>query len=191
MALPNYNYDQYGDSFNFRGYGFNRNRWRDMSKNRRQRIRSRWQPQQPEQPEPQPATYTPQPIGRNPDVSNHPFFNPNVNYTTDPSRQQSLTPGSLAYFNYATDVSPEGYYYGILNERGMGGTDARSQSALGMFRDYARGYQAAKMKNKDLWFPQYMEGQDIEGTLSAQSNEALGIDDRRFQGRDRWGMRGY
>ena len=124
--------------------------------------------------------------------SQHPFFDPNSNYAQTGRQYGQLPggPGSSAINIYGTDVNPEGYYYATLNERGLGGLDARSQAAQGMYRDAALGYQAAKTKNMELWFPEYLEQWNPENVLNQMSNTQLGIDDSRIQGRDRWGMRG-
>jgi hypothetical protein len=131
----------------------------------------------------------------NPPANNarHPFFDPRSNYG-QPGRQWGQLPGAgqpgnNPWNNYGTD-NPEGYYYAFLNERGLGGFDARSQVAQGMFRDVARGYEAAKMRNMELWFPEYLEQWDPNDVLDLLSEEQLGIDRSRFGGRDRWGMRG-
>lgn len=125
------------------------------------------------------------------DYSAHPFFDPNANYSTRPGSQQALTPGTTPYNYYASEESPEGYYYSIMNQQGFGGMDARSLAAQGMYRDYARGYQAAKLQNHDLWFPEYMGMQDVAGTVRNLSNRQLGIDEGLYGGRDRWSLRGY
>lgn len=123
----------------------------------------------------------------------HPFFDPNSNYAQTGRQYEVLPgmgqPGNNAFNNYGTD-NPEGYYYSVLNQKGLGGFDARSQVAQGMFRDAARGYEAAKMKNMALWFPEYLEQWDPNAVLDMLSEEQLGIDRSRFAGRDRWGMRG-
>jgi hypothetical protein len=159
----------------------------------------------PVQPPPttQPPTTTQPPLTQdpgyqgpwNPPANNadHPFFDPGSNYG-QPGRQWGQLPGAgqpgnNPWNNYGTD-NPEGYYYAFLNERGLGGFDARSQVAQGMFRDVARGYEAAKMRNMELWFPEYLEQWDPNDVLDLLSEEQLGIDRSRFGGRDRWGMRG-
>lgn len=136
-------------------------------------------------------------VGASTDVVNHPFYDPNNNYRLGGVRGTTQTPwndqtkGSLSYMNYATQ-NPEAYYYGLMNQMGYGGVDAKSQAAQGMYRDYARGYEAAKaMGTQDLWFPEFMGGQDVRGTINMMSNEQLGIDESRYNSRTRWGMRGY
>jgi hypothetical protein len=78
-----------------------------------------------------------------------------------------------------------------MNERGYGGLDARSQTAQKMYNEAQLGYQAAKTKNMELWFPEYLQGWDPSTAIEGMSDEQLGIDRARFAGhRDRWGMRG-
>jgi hypothetical protein len=132
-----------------------------------------------------------QPAAGQSDLNAHPFFDPNADYGTNPGQQQALQPGSAVFNTWATEESPEGYYYALMNEQGFGGLDAKSQAAQGLYRDYARGYQAAKTKNQELWFPQYMQMQDPRQQIALMSNEQLGIDETRYAGRDRWSMRGY
>ena len=194
MGLPDYNYDRYPNAFNRRGYGFSQRDWRDMNRPRRQRIRNAWEPQQAPEPDATiPIAYESTPPGQNPDrdYSAHPFFDPNASYITNPNRSQAVPPGSPAFNTYATENSPEGYYYGLLNQQGFGGLDAKSQAAQGMYRDYARGYQAAKLQNHDLWFPEFMGTQDIQANVRNMSNRQLGIDENLYGGRDRWSLRGY
>lgn len=86
--------------------------------------------------------------------------------------------------------NPQAYYYSALNERGLGGLDARSQAAQGMYKDVALGYQAAHTRNMELQLPEYLQGWDPNSVLDQMSEEQLGINRSQFQGRDRWGMRG-
>jgi hypothetical protein len=149
----------------------------------------------PAAPEPPPSQSIFQPSiaptpSANRDLSAHPFFDPNANYRTS-TAMQNFEPGSLPYNIYSTEQSPEGYYYNIMNQQGFGGLDAKSQAAQGMYRDYARGYQAAKLQNNDLWFPEYMGMQDVGANVRNLSNRQLGIDENLYAGRDRWSLRGY
>lgn len=191
MALPNY--ESTGQPFSFQAAGYNQHQWRDLPRQRRGRIRRGWGgPPQPQQEQggqqPQfPYTYG-QPVNPSSDLSGHPFFDPNSNYAAN-GRSYGFAPNSTAYQGYATEKTPEGYYFGLLNERGLGGFDARSQAAQSMYGDYARGYQAAKLKNMELWWPEFMQGQNIQGTLDLMSNDQLGIDNSNIQGRDRWSFR--
>lgn len=123
----------------------------------------------------------------------HPFFDPNSNYAQTGRLYEgppgNATPGNNAWNNFASE-NPEGYYYAVLNQKGLGGLDARSQVAQGMYRDAMRGYSAAHTKNQALFLPEYLEQWDPNAVLDMLSEEQLGIDRSRFAGRDRWGMRG-
>lgn len=128
---------------------------------------------------------------------NTPFYDPASNYVPSGSTGNVLNywesagqPGSSVGNIYGSDQSPEGYYFGLLNQQGLGGFDARSRAAQSMYSDYARGYQAAKMKNSELFFPQYMQMQDIPGLIQLLSDEQLGIDRNNVQGGLNWSLRG-
>jgi hypothetical protein len=147
-----------------------------------------------------PQTYDlPQPTGFqgqvvSPQVSNdHPFFDPNSNYAKQGWQFEQFPgmgdPGNNT-FNMWAEENPEAYYYGILNQRGLGGYDAKSQMAQSMFRDAQRAYGAAKMKNAALRWPQFLSMWSPEQAIDLLSNEQLGIDESRFVSRDRWGLRG-
>src|SRR5436190_12859458 len=88
-------------------------------------------------------------------LSGHPFFDPGSNYQVpgQPYAQNALPgagqPGQNAFNIWATDNSPEGYYYSQLSARGLGGMNARGKAAQGLYGQYARGYQAAKTKNME------------------------------------------
>lgn len=147
------------------------------------------QPDQPSQPT-GPAPYS------GPAEQCNPFFDPNCNYKTpgQPYAQTPLPgagqPGQNAFNIWASDKDPEGYYYSQVASKGLGGLDARSKAAQGLYGQYARGYQAAKTKNMELMFPDYMNMQDIESQIRLMSDEQLGIDRERYSGNDRrFGLR--
>lgn len=152
-----------------------------------------------------PADYTYEPLPVNPAAGTampsgnltNPFFDPASNYIS-PGTQGNVVnffdtagqPGSTMGNIYGTEESPEGYYYAVLNQRGLGGFDARSRAAQSMYGDYARGYQSAKMMNSELWFPQYMGMQDIPSMIQMLSDEQLGINREQFNGPVNWTLRG-
>jgi hypothetical protein len=138
----------------------------------------------------QPPTYS------GPQEKCNPFFDPNCNYKTpgQPYAQTPLPgagqPGQNPFNLWASDQDPEGYYYSQVASRGFGGLDARSKAAQGLYGQYARGYQAAKTKNMELMFPDYMNTQDIESQIRLMSDEQLGIDRERYSGNNRrYGLR--
>lgn len=199
MALPDYtNYTQQSRV----SRSDRRDARRDIRQDRRQdRRRDRRQPTQYPATTPtasptdyaQPATgysgvYTPP---RN--SLSHPFFDPQASQANTGDQyggQNWLQPGSPGYNMYGTQ-NPAGYYYNRLGRLGLGGFDARSQAAQGMYRDVAAGYEAAKFENPELWFPDFVEMQDIPSLLEQMSEQQLGIDRSRFSGdRTRYGFRG-
>jgi hypothetical protein len=122
----------------------------------------------------------------------HPFFDPQAsqaNVGDQYGGQQWLQPGSSGYNMYGTQ-NPAAYYYMSMGQQGLGGLDARSQTAQGMYRDFAAGYEAAKFQNPELLYPDFMEQQNVPGLLDQMSEEQIGIDRRRYQDRSRWGFRG-
>lgn len=189
MALPDYsgyNYREYRQSQprDQRADMMGRRKFRNYKKNY---VNPPVNPQLP----PQDPGYQ-GPVSGPQTNNQHPFFDPNSNYAQTGRQYGALPggPGHSATNIYGTDVNPQGYYYAALNERGLGGLDARSQAAQGMYKDAALGYQAAKTRNMELWFPEYLEQWDVNSVLDQMSEEQLGIDRSRFTGRDRWGMRG-
>lgn len=140
--------------------------------------------------EPLPGPFTP-PRGDLP----HPFFDPQADYILPGATSASQLPGagqpgSTPFNIYATDISPEGYYFGLLSQLGLGGFDARSQTAQSLYGDFARGYQAAKIKNMELRFPEFMQMQNIPGLIQQLSEEQLGINRSRQRGPINWTLRG-
>lgn len=128
-------------------------------------------------------------------LQGHPFFDPNSNYQV-PGQQGwqgglpgAGQPGQNAFNTWATNESPQGYFFGEVSKRGYGGLDARSQAAQGLYGKYSQGYQAAKGKNMELYFPDYMNMQDLDYAVNSMSDEQLGIDRKRFAGNRRWGLR--
>ena len=122
----------------------------------------------------------------------HPFFDPQASQANTGDQaggSQWLQPGSQGYNLYGT-LNPAAYYTNRLGHLGLGGLDARSQTAQGMYRDWAAGYEAAKFQNPELLFPDFMEMQNIPGLLDQMSEEQIGIDRGRYQDRSRWGFRG-
>jgi hypothetical protein len=122
----------------------------------------------------------------------HPFFDPNAAYTKPGDPFYQFPEDSQPYNLYATNEAPEGWYYAHLNNQGLGGLDARSQAAQGMYRDFALAYQAAKATgNLELWWPQFMKQQNIQGLIEGMSHDQLGIDEGAYRGRgERWALRG-
>ncbi len=122
----------------------------------------------------------------------HPFFDPQAsqaNVGDQYGGQNWLQPGSPGYNMYGTQ-NPAAYYYMNMGQQGLGGLDARSQTAQGMYRDFAAGYEAAKFQNPELLFPDFMEQQNVPDLMDQMSEEQIGIDRRRYQDRSRWGFRG-
>lgn len=125
----------------------------------------------------------------------HPFFDPNGNYTNPnlPYYQGPLPgygePGNNAFNIWATDVSPQGFYFSVLGQLGLGGLDARSQAAQGLYGKYAQGFQAARTKNMELYFPEYLSPESIQHQVNMMSDQQLGIDHGSSFNR-RYGLRG-
>lgn len=128
----------------------------------------------------------------------NPFFDPRSNYIPAGSQGANVNffgsagdPNPTTMGNiYGTTESPEGYYYAVLNQQGLGGLDARSRAAQSMYGDYSRGYQAAKMFNSELMFPQFMQMQNVPGLVQMLSDEQLGIDRNQYRGALNWTLRG-
>lgn len=121
----------------------------------------------------------------------HPFYDPQATYANPGVPRHRLTPGSSEYNMWGTEESPEGYYYGILAQKGLGGTDSRSLAAQGMYGDISRGYQAARAhSNTNLFFPEFVEMQNIPRLVAQMSDEALGFDRARYQNQYNWTLRG-
>jgi hypothetical protein len=140
----------------------------------------------------QPQAQVQNDYSQNPSYTGHPFFDPNSNYQWKDNAPLQFEPDSPIYQNWAEE-NPQGAYFEVLNELGLGGLDARSQAAQAMYRDYATGYQASKMRNANLWWSQFLEMQrpQIMNQIQQLSNEQLGINEANFTGRDRWALRGY
>lgn len=123
-------------------------------------------------------------------TTNHPFYDPNATYTNQGGQHHQLQQGSDMY-RMAAEHDPEGMYLGHLGRQGLGGLDARSLAAQGMYREFAGGYRAAKLNNnfEGNW-ADFVGQQDIGKLLDRMSSEQLGIDTTQYGGRTRWGMRG-
>lgn len=204
MALPDYtNYSQRSvrqDRRDARQDNRQQNRAVVRDRRRDRRNKGLGQGQYPATtPSASPATYAQPSSGYQgvytPPANNaqHPFFDPNATQAQQGDQyggQQWLQPGSPGYNMYGT-LNPAAYYTNYLGNRNLGGLDARSQTAQGMYRDWAAGYEAAKFQNPELLFPDFMEMQNIPNLLEQMSEEQIGIDRGRYAGyRDRWGFRG-
>lgn len=195
MALPDYSSGNDYSSYNYNQYRQStpKNQRADMMTRKGFKKYKKGYQAPPVNPQVPPQSPGYQGPVQGPQTSpQHPFFDPNSNYAQTGRQYGTLQggPGNSALNNYGTDVNPQGYYLAQLNQRGLGGLDAKSQAAQGMYKDAALGYQAAKTKNMELWFPEYLEQWDPQNVIDQMSDEQLGIDRSRFQGRDRWGMRG-
>lgn len=122
-------------------------------------------------------------------TSGHPFYDPNSNYA-QPGKQYNQFPRGSELANEFAQNNQAGYYYDYMNRMGLGGLDARSQAAQGMYQDYALGYKAAQNQNVELQWADYLGMQDVNGLLDRMSNQQVGIDDTAFGARNRWSMRG-
>lgn len=203
MALPDYSGGGvYADEKNRNQ--MQRQRQRERNQYQRTKRRSRRQNRGGPAAAPAAPTVTPmeyeQPAGYSGPVTapvqstQHPFFDPNSNYATPGGSQpyqMPAGPGSTPQNIWGTNESPEGYYYGVMNQRGYGGMDARSQTAQGMYGDVARAYQAAKgFGNFNMWFPEFVQQWDPTQVIEGMSDEQLGIDTNRYQTDYMWGLRG-
>lgn len=205
MALPSYTDQGIYDPLNA-GMGRNQiqhQRQRDRRQDRRARRRDRRNagPVAPPSPVPPTTPFEPQnyggyegPVTAPVTSSAHPFFDPNSNYaTTGGSKPYTMPggPGSTPLNIWGTNESPEGYYYGAMNQRGYGGLDAKSQAVQSMYGDVARGYQAAKgFGNFEMWFPEFVNQWDPTSVIESMSEEQLGIDSNRYRTDYMWGLRG-
>lgn len=193
MALPDYTSTGNAD---YRAYSYRQYRKTKpddpMGRGTYRKYNKGYQPTQPNPTVTQDPGYQGQVTEPQYDNS-HPFYDPNSNYAHTGYAYGQLpgwgNPGNDAANMWAED-NPDAYYYSVMNERGLGGMDARSQAAQGMYKDAMMGYKAAHTKNMELRLPQYLAGWDPNTALNQMSNEQLGIDESRFRGRDRWGMRG-
>lgn len=120
----------------------------------------------------------------------HPFYTPNATYARPGELHYQLPQGSKLQ-EIAIEQNPAGGYYGWAAHQGYGGMDAKSQAVQGMYKDFATGYEAAKLYNnfEGNW-QDYMDMQDIPHLLEQMTNAQLGIDQSQFRGRDRWSLRG-
>lgn len=132
------------------------------------------------------------------DYANHPFFDPNSQYLVPGVRGDLQNPSkvrsdlsNVVGQQYGTVENPEGYYLALMNKLGLGGLDARSQTAQGLYKDYQGGYAAAQFTTPNLFFPEYMGGQNVQGLIGNMSYNQTGIDPQQWSDRTRWGMRGY
>jgi hypothetical protein len=126
-------------------------------------------------------------------TEDHPFFDPNSNYW-QPGVGQSNPSGifnqpDTELWRQWSNQNPEGFYYGMLNRQGLGGFDARSQTAQGLYREAMTGYEAAKQNNAELDVADYLRNYDVQNILRRMTNEQLGIDTPRYRARNRWGQR--
>jgi hypothetical protein len=120
----------------------------------------------------------------------HPFYSPGASYARPGDQHFQLAQGSPLQ-QVAFENNPGGAYYGWANNQGYGGFDAESQTVQGMYKDFATGYEAAKLYNnfQGNW-RDFMDMQDVPHLLEQMTDAQLGIDRSQFRGRDRWALRG-
>lgn len=126
-------------------------------------------------------------------TDDHPFFDPNSSYWQSGVGQSNpsgiFNQPNTELWRQWSNTNPEGFYYGMLNQQGLGGLDARSQTAQGLYREAMTGYQAAKQNNAELDVADYLRNFDVQGILRRMTNEQIGIDTPRYRARNRWGQR--
>jgi hypothetical protein len=120
----------------------------------------------------------------------HPFYDPNATYARQGGQHYQLQEGSDLHTRYG-DQNPQSAYISHLGKLGLGGMDARSQAAQGMYRDFAGGFEASKLNNNfEGHWGDFLAMQDIPGLLERMSSEQIGLDTTQYGGRGRWSLRG-
>lgn len=116
------------------------------------------------------------------------FYDPGNSYNGTNNGQ--LLSGSPLYNNYGTDIDPQAAYNTKLTQMGLGGMGTRARTAQSLYKKFQEGYGQAKLnKNFELFFPEYLDTVNINKVMGSMSHEAQGLDDNRYAGRYRWGMR--
>lgn len=123
-----------------------------------------------------------------PDYSNGGFYDPSNPYRGSANFQ--VPTGSPMYNSYGTEQDARSVYNTKLNQMGYGGFGGKARTAQALFPKVQEGYGMAKLnKNFELWFPEYLDTVNINKVMGSMSHEAQGLDDNRYAGRYRWGMR--
>ncbi len=121
-----------------------------------------------------------------PDYSNGGFYDPSNPYK---GRQNAQMPSAM-YNYYGTEEDPQAAYNTRLTQAGLGGFGGRAKVAQSLYPKVAQGYGQAKLnKNFELFFPEYLDTVNMDRIMGSMSHEQQGLDDKRYQGRYRWGMR--
>lgn len=73
------------------------------------------------------------------------------------------------------ELNPEAYYTHVLSKRGFGGTDNRSNAARGMYGRLFDAYGAARLKNNELKWKDFIDPFDFENALNSMNSSDLGV----------------
>ena len=125
-----------------------------------------------------------QPVGLPSYNADHPFLDPNYAYGGNANQQQS------EYFDLSANQDPQAYYALWLAQNGYDDNSNRSKLARGLYDRFQQGYAGAQLLSPELQWTDYLSQQNLNNVIGGLSYENQGIDVGRYQGRDRWGLRG-
>lgn len=114
----------------------------------------------------------------------NPYYDPNYQYGGNPNQVNT------EMFDLMANNDPEAYYNYWLAQHGFAGNRPQDKLARGLYDRFQQGYSAAQLVSPELRWTDYLGQQNLSGLTGNLSYEDQGIDVGRYQGRDRWGLRG-
>lgn len=72
------------------------------------------------------------------------------------------------------DLNPESWFTHALATQGLGGLDARGQTARGLYGRVTDDYGAARLKNNQLKFSDFLGSVDFNSILAGMTPDQLG-----------------
>lgn len=105
------------------------------------------------------------------------LYDPHSNYGYRPI--QGPWAKANSYFDtYAGGLDieqhPQDYFTHVLGTQGLGGSDARSNAARGMYGRVSDAYGAARLRNNALTWRKFLGGVDLNTMLNGMTPAAMG-----------------
>lgn len=117
-------------------------------------------------------------------TAQNPYYDPNYGYGGNPNQPNT------EMFDIMANQDPQTYYEYWLAQNGFGGNRSQDKLARSLYDRFASGYGSAQLVSPELRFTDYLPQQNLQQHLDQLSLENQGVDVGRYQGRDRWGLRG-
>jgi len=116
------------------------------------------------------------------------YYDPNKSYGVWGNGSVQFDQTTLGDF-YQNDVNPEGAFTRWLAEKGYGGFDNRADFGRAQYGRLVNSYGAAKTKNPDLKWTEFLPTIDLENVYQQFSPDQRNENPSNYAGRMRWQQR--